>query len=417
MGAALKIKDFDDPTFNPFKVSEVVAGQGAITDIYSELRRLRQIKSVWPIDPRLHFGTAPDGTLEGVRKWTILGHADVTKVMTEVTHFSNRNYELNLGQMFGRSITVMDPPEHRVYRSLFQHAFVPNMLGAWREQLIPNIINGLIDKFVDRGSAELIGEFALFFPFHFVMNLLNLPREDWQIFHRLAFAQTTIRYDYEHGIEAGRKLSEYVTDFIKERCENPPAKDDFVYVLANAEANGERLPEIVLVSFFRQLMNAAGDTSYHGFSSLLSGLLRHPDQLQAVRANRSLLNQAIEEGLRWESPIVYTERTPHHEVTLDGNTLVPGDHLFVSIGSANRDETLWENPDQFDIFRKKQRIFSFGAGPHVCIGQHLARLEMSIALQLLLDRLPNLRLDPGYPDPVVRGVSMRKPESIHVVWG
>ena len=109
------------------------------------------------------------------------------------------------------------------------------------------------------------------------MNLLNLPREDWQIFHRLAFAHSLmIRYDYAHRIVAGRKLSDKVVDFIKERRENPPAKDDFVYVLANAEANGERLPEIVLVSFFRQLMNAAGDTSYHGFSSLLSGLLRHP---------------------------------------------------------------------------------------------------------------------------------------------
>jgi cytochrome P450 len=337
--------------------------------------------------------------------------------MTEVGNFSNRNYELNLGQMFGRSITVMDPPEHRTYRALFQQAFVPSMLGGWREQLIPQIINGLIDQFVERGRAELISEFSLFFPFHFVMNLLDLPREDWQVFHRLAFAQTTIRYDYAHGIEAGRKLTQYVTDLIKLRRAHPPAEDDFMYVLANAQTNGERLPEIVLVSFFRQLMNAAGDTSYHGFSSLLSGLLRHPEQLAAVRADRALLPQAIEEGLRWEAPIVYTERTPHHELTLDGNSLAPGDHLFVAIGSANRDEALWDNPDRFDIFRKKQRVFSFGAGPHVCIGQHLARLEMNVALQALLDRLPNLRLDPNYPQPVVRGVSMRKPESIHVVWG
>lgn len=417
MSALPKIRDFDDPTFNPFIVSAVVAGQGGITDIYAELRRLRQIKSVWELDPRLHFGTAPDGTLEGVKKWTVLRHQDVGRILTDVNLFSNRNYELNLGKMFGRSITLMDAPDHRKYRTLFQQAFLPNMLGQWREDLVPRIVNGLIDKFIDKGRADLVGEFALHFPFHFVMNLLNLPLQDWPVFHKLAFAQTSVRYDYEHATEAGRKLTEYVTRLIADRRENPPDKDDFMYVLSTAEVDGERLPEEVLVSFFRQLMNAAGDTSYHGFSSMVSGLLRHPDQLDAVRKDRSIVNQAIDEGLRWETPIVYVERTPHQPVTLDGSLIEPGDLIFASVGSANRDETAWDEPDRFDIFRKKQRAMSFGGGPHVCIGQHLARLEMNVALQLLLDRLPNLRLDPDQPEPVVRGVTMRKPQSVHVVFG
>jgi cytochrome P450 len=414
---AIKIRDFEDPTFNPFIVSSVVAGQGAITDIYAELRRLREIKSVWELDPRLHFGTAPDVTLEGVRKWMVLRHQDVTKIVIDTNLFSNRNYELNLGKMFGRSITLMDQPEHRKYRTLFQQAFLPNMLEKWRHTLIPEIVNKLIDRFVDKGSADLVAQFALHFPFHFVMHLLNLPREDWAVFHKLAFAQTTVRYDYAHAIEAGQKLTEYITRLVGERRENPPSKDDFMYVIATAEIEGERLPEDVIVAFFRQLMNAAGDTSYHGFSSMVSGLLRHPDQLEAVQKDRALINTAIDEGLRWETPIVYVERTPHRPVTFEDSTIQPGDLIFASIGSSNRDETVWEEPDRFNIFRKRQRIMSFGGGPHICIGQHLARLEMNVALQLLLDRLPNLRLDPEQPEPVVRGVTMRKPERVNVVFG
>jgi len=416
MGAAVKIRDFDDPSFNPFIVSEVTAGQGAITDIYGELRRLRQIKSVWEMDPRLHFGTVTDGTLAGVKKWVILSYADVNRMLTDTTLISNKVYLKNLGQMFGRSITTMDLPEHRLYRALFQQAFLPNVIAQYRDELVPGIINQLVDKFAGRGRAELVQELALHFPFHFVTHLLGLPREDWHVFHKLAFAQTTVRYDYDHAIEAGDKLTDYIKAVVAERLANPPGGNDFMYLISTAQVDGQRLPEDVLVAFFRQLMNAAGDTSYHGFSSMLSGLLRHPDQLDAVRKDRALIPAAIDEGLRWETPIVYVERTPTQPLEIEGVTIQPGDHMSVSIGSANRDETVWEDPDRYNIFRKKQRYNSFGAGPHICIGQHLARLEMGVALQILLDRLPNLRLDPDQPEPVVRGVTMRKPKAVHVLF-
>jgi cytochrome P450 len=414
--SAVKILDFDDQAFNPFIVSSVVAGQGAVTDIYGELKRLRQIKSAWELDPRLHFGTAPDLTLEGFKKWTVLRHSDVNRLLTDVSLVTNTNYLRNLGKMFGRSITTMDPPEHRKYRALFQQAFLPNMLDKWRTTLVPQIINELIDAFVGRGKADLVSEFALHFPFHFVMNLLQLPREDWKIFHKLAFAQTTIRYDVAHATEAGQKLTEYIRGVIDERRRSAPAQDDFLQVIATAEVEGERLPEDVLIGFFRQLMNAAGDTSYHGFSSMVAGLLRHPDQFAAVRNDRTLIDVAIDEGLRWEPPIVYVERMVREPLTLDGGTIQPGDHIFVAVGSANRDEQVWEEPDRYNIGRKRQRNLSFGGGPHVCIGQHLARMEMNVALRGLLDRLPNLRLDPSHPPPIVHGVTMRKPESVHVIF-
>lgn len=416
MAAGYKIEDFDDPDFNPFRISEQVAGQGAVTDIYPELRRLRHESPIHQMDPRLHFNTATDGTLEGRRKWTVFGHPLVSRMLTRTKEFSNHNYVWNMGLMFGRSVTTMDPPEHTKYRVLFQKAFEPRMLSDWKHELVPRICNDLIGRFADRGHADLVSEFALHFPFQFVMELLELPVESRPTFHKLAFCQTAVRYDRDHAIEAGDKLIRYIKWMIAARRENGVGETDFVNLLANAEVGGEEIPPIVLESFFRQLMNAAGDTSYHGFSSLMGSLMRHPDQFEALRQDRSLIPQAIEEALRIEPPICYLERSVHEPMEIEGQRIDPEDHISVCIGDANHDETMYEEPDSFDIFKTRRKHVAFGAGPHICIGQHLARVEMEVALNTLLDRLPNLRLNPEYPEPIVAGVSMRKPKEVQVLF-
>lgn len=412
----LILEDFADTGFNPFRISEEVAGQKAVSDIYPELRRLRHLNPVHELDPRLHFGTAPDGTLEGVRKFVALGHPLVQRILGTPDEFSCANYKVNLGQMFGRSITTMDGEEHRKYRLLFQAGFTPRMMGRFKDGLVPEVVNRTIDTFAGRGRADLVSEFALHFPFQFVLSLLELPQEYKERFHRIAFCQTAIRYDYQHAIEAGRKLGAYVRAMADERRRNPVSDHDFVHEITNAEVDGERLPDDVVEGFFRQLLNAAGDTSYHGFSSLMSSLMRHPDQFEAIRADRSLVPQAIEEALRLEPPIVYLERTVFKETDLHGHVVRPGDVIFASVGDANHDESVWDNPDGFDIHRPRLKNFAFGHGSHVCVGQHLARVEMEVALNALMDRLPNLRPDPDAPEPVVRGVTMRKPAEVRVLF-
>jgi cytochrome P450 len=136
--------------------------------------------------------------------------------------------------------------------------------------------------------------------------------------------------------------------------------------------------------------------------------------LAAVRANRELVPAAIDEGLRWNAPVMAIFRTPTREVEFGGQVLKPGDCLDVLLGSANRDEAVFEDPDRFKVSRPARRSNAFGFGPHVCIGQHLARLEVGIAINAILDRLPNLRLDPDFPAPQVVGIGTRGPEAIHV---
>jgi cytochrome P450 len=345
----------------------------------------------------------------------VLGYDAVEKIFLDPITYSNQVYARNLGISFGRSVSTMDAPEHPRYRKIFQKAFLPNVVSKWSETLVDPVVGGLMDRFAGRGKADLVQEFTHHYPFQIIYRQLGLPPEDVKVFHKLAIAQTVVMYDVPHGTEASRKLGDYFKNLLEERRRNPG--DDLVSLLAVAEVDGERLPEEILISFLRQLVNAGGDTTYRATSVLLTGLLTNPDQLEAVRQDRSLIAQAIEEAVRWDGPVLIASRTPTVDVELGGVKIPAGACLSVASGSANRDPARFEHPERFDIFRKKQRNFGFAFGPHVCIGQHLARVEMTRALNAILDRLPNIRLDPALPPPQIQGTMMRVPKHIHVCFG
>ena len=413
MGELPRIRDFDDATYNPFTALKELGGEERVGDFYPELKRLRGESAVFEGDLRAHFGLHPDITMMGLRHVAVLGHYEVKTILLDPAHFSNAIYAHNLGQFFGRSVTTMDAPEHPRFRQLFQKAFMPKMIARWGEEMIPRLIGELLDGFEQRGRAELVNDFTLRFPFHFIHELMGLPEGDREVFQRLAFGQIAITFDTAHGMDAVEKLRLYLTDLIHDRRETP-RPDDFISAIATAEIDGERLPDEIVISFFRQLMNAGGDTSYHGFSNILTALLTHPEQLEAVKRDRALIPKAIEEGLRWDCPVPGISRTPVAPVEIAGVRIEPGDHMLVMLSSANRDERAFDRPDTFDIRRGSRTHAAFGYGPHICIGQHLARLEMVTALGALLDRLPRLRIDPDFPLPAVCGLSLRGPRALHV---
>ncbi|MEP7348637.1 MAG: cytochrome P450 [Sphingorhabdus sp.] len=408
-----RIQDFDDAGYNPFTAMKELGGEERIQDFYPELKRLRDMGSVYEGDLRQHFGLHGDLTMAHLRHVAVLGHEEVKHVLLSPKLYSNKIYSHNLGVFFGESVTTMDAPEHGHYRQLFQKAFMPKMISQWGEEIIPRMINDLIDAFDARGHAELVSEFTLHFPFHFIHELMALPIEDRDVFHKLAFGQIAITFDTEHGMDAVGKLKDYLTAVVHDRRANP-RQDDFISMIATAEIDGERLPDNIVISFFRQLMNAGGDTSFNGFSSVLAALLTHPDQFEQVKRDRSLVPKAIEEGLRWNCPVPGISRTPTETVELGGVTINPGDAMMICLASANRDEKAFERTDQFDISRATRNHAAFGYGPHICIGQHLARLEMVNAMNTLLDRLPRLRADDRHPPPSVSGFSLRGPQALYV---
>jgi cytochrome P450 len=165
------------------------------------------------------------------------------------------------------------------------------------------------------------------------------------------------------------------------------------------------------------LLPAGAETTYRATGNLLFGLLTNADQLHALDADRALLTPAVEEAVRWEPPLLITSRVAVRDTEVAGTAIPAGAQVIPNIGSANRDETRWERAEDFDLFREAKPVISFGVGPHMCLGMHLARMEMRAAVNRLLDRCANLRLDPEAAerdDPHIHGETFRSPTTLPV---
>lgn len=408
------LRDFEDADFNPFMEERLMFGDH--DDPYPFLAELREKHTVMEGDYREVMGLYPDLTHPvGVPHFMILGYEEVGKALLSPQIFSNKAYTFNLGASFGRSVSTMDAPEHTRFRRIFQKIFLPQYVKQWGTTIVDPVVDELMGAFIHTGKADLMAQFTQHFPFGVIYRQLNLPTDQGKVFHKLAVAQTLISIDKEHGTEASDKLGEFFPPLIAERRANPG--DDLVSLLATAEVDGDYLPEDVLVSFFRQLINAAGDTTYRGTSVLLTKLLQNPDQLEMLRADRALMPNAIEEALRYDGPVIEQARWCAVDTEIGGVRIPAGSIVHVVAGAANRDPARFEDPDRFDIRRPNaSRHFAFSGGPHICIGQHLARVEMTRAINAILDKLPNLRLDPDYPPPQIKGAMMRVPHHLHVVF-
>jgi cytochrome P450 len=407
------IRDFDDPTFDPF-VDDVLAW-GDLPDPYPRLQEMARENWIHEVEYRRLFMATPNAMMAkyDFRYFTIFGYDNCVEMLSKPEVFSSEFLKINLGISFGKTISGMDAPEHMQYRKIFQKAFLPNQVRKWGEPVVAPVIEGLLGKVKPQGRCDLIADFTQHFPFQVVYRQLNLPARDIATFHKLAAAQTSYFYAPEMAFEAGQKLGEYFSRMVQARREDPG--DDLVSVLATVEAEGEQLPEEIVVSFLRQLTNAGGDTTYRGTSVLLAALLQNPDQLAAVREDRSLVQAAIEEALRWDGPLTTVGRITTRDYTHRGVTIPARSVVDFVQGQANRDPAKFSDPDRFDIFRNRAvRHIAFTTGPHVCIGQHLAKVEMERALNAVLDRLPNVRLDPDMPPPQIEGYKMRKPRHLHV---
>jgi cytochrome P450 len=193
--------------------------------------------------------------------------------------------------------------------------------------------------------------------------------------------------------------------------------EDLISLLLRARVEGEELSVEHIVGFLRVILPAGAETSTRTTGSLLTFLLSNPDQLELLRRNRNLLGGAIEEALRLEAPVPIIYRLCMEDTLVGGVKIPAGSAVMVAVGSANRDERHFEDPDRFDITRPlRPQQMAFGYGPHVCVGIHLGRQEVDVAVSALLDRLPNLRFDPAEPVPEIVGVAFRGPTRLPVVW-
>lgn len=338
----------------------------------------------------------------------------VQQILRDGQTYSSRLYTQFMGPLMGHSILEMDEPEHHRYRGLIQQAFTRKAMSTWEAELVGPLCEQLIDEFAGRGRADLAREFTFWFPINVIAGLLGLPSGDLTRFHRLAVELISGPFMPERGQRASAELRSYFAAILEERRARPA--NDLISVLAGVEVDGEHLTDEEIFSFLRLLLPAGAETTYRSSGNLLYGLLSNPDQLEAVRSDRTLIPQAIEEALRWEPPLTAIMRTATRDVELAGTVLPSGSVVIAHLGAANRDPSRWDDPDRFDLFRDAQPHASFALGPHTCLGMHLARMETRVALEALLDRLPDLRLDPDGDDPHITGLGFRSPTSLPVLF-
>jgi cytochrome P450 len=407
----------EDQEHDAFAAFDEAAGVGQVRDVHPVFHELRAECPVHAgtIHSRFGIETPMEAAMLGDRvPYTVFSFDAVQQVLKDGETFSSSGYADSIGLVMGHSILEMDEPEHHRYRSLIQQAFTRKEMERWERELVTPVVDGLIDQFADRGSAELVRELFFPFPVHVIAGMLGMPREGLSQFHAKAVELITISVDVERGLGASQWLYDYFASIIAERRREP--RGDVISVLVQAELDGQRLTDDEIIAFLRLLLPAGAETTYRSSSNLMFGLLTHPDQLAALRDDRSLMQQAIEEGLRWEPPLTGIGRTATRDIDLEGVTIPAGSPVAVEMGSANRDPARWDDPDAFDIHRELQTHMSFAHGPHTCLGMHLARMETTVALNRVLDRLPNLRLDPSADDVYISGLMFRAPNRLPVLF-
>jgi cytochrome P450 len=341
-------------------------------------------------------------------------YADVEHVLRDGKTFSSSINAEHIGQFMGELILAMDGSEHRAYRNLVAHAFRASALERWDTDLIRPTITRLLDAIAPGGQSDLARDITSKYPVQVICGLVGVPLEDSAQFHRWAELINTGPLHPERGHAASQAMREYLAPIVEDRRDNP--RDDLISDLVHAEIDGHQLTDEKIYGFLRLLLPAGAETTYRVMGNALVALLTHPETMARVVADRSLLPAVIEETLRWETSVTQVSRVAATDTEIGGCPVKASAPVSVITGSANRDETRYEAPDEWRIDRPPQNHLAFGTGQHQCLGMHLARLELRVGLDEILTRLPNLRLDPDAARPVIQGFAFRGPDAIPVLF-
>lgn len=382
-----------------------------LRDPYPFFARKRGISGVFH-GTVMDYSKTPEPLLPK-REYSAMSFEAVNTVFRHGRVFTSKPYDKTIGLFMGPTILAMDGKKHRDHRNLVSAAFKSRALASWEPAIVRPICNALIDEFIEAGQADLVRQFTFEFPTRVIARLLGLPDEDLAMFRKRAVQLISYTIDYGLALEASTALKDYFVAQIERRRSKPT--EDIIGDLVTAEIDGEKLGDEAIYSFLRLLLPAGLETTYRSSGNLLFLLLTHPAQFSALANDRDLIPQAIEEGLRYETPLTTVQRFTTEETELQGMIIPARSAIGVCMGSANRDEKRWERSEEFDIFRKRIPHISFAAGEHTCLGLHLARLETRVALDCILNRLTNVNLIID-DDPHIHGQPFRSPTALPVTF-
>jgi cytochrome P450 len=383
-----------------------------IQNLYAWFAEKRQAQPVW-LD-------------ESSGCWHVFRYADVHRILSDHTLFSSERPQRFAmrpdkngkapGPGLRNSLIAMDPPQHRQYRNLVSAAFTPRAIANLKER-IAAITQELLDQVRPAGHMDLVPDLAYPLPTIVIAEMLGVPTSDRPRFKR--WADTLLsqqlndaeffrpREEQQANPELKRlsqsfeEMREYFAQILAERRREP--QDDLVSALLAAEVEGKQLNQEEVISFCILLLLAGHVTTTNLLSQSIRCFDEHPEELAKVRSRPELMPEAIEEVLRYASPVWRLIRTARQEVEIAGITVPKGAALFCWLASANRDEAQFPNPERFDIQRTPNKHVAFGYGIHFCLGAPLSRLEASVALPMLIEQLPDVQRDRSKPLEIYEG--------------
>jgi cytochrome P450 len=394
--------------------SAVYATRGGAfaTDPYPAFDRLRETGPVHEgiVGPLVGF--TGEGFFQGLPypnrpHWSAFDWATCDAVFRDGETYVSKPPPEDTPGLINASILYMDGAEHRRYRALVQPSFLPKRASWWTERWVVGAIDALLDRIEPNGAADLNVEFFSAIPLLTITGSLGVSVSD-ALDIRQAVTSDGL------GIEAFTRI---VPPVVRARREEPA--DDLISVLVAAEVTDEdgtthRLTDEEVLIFCFILLAAGSGTTWKQMGITMLALFGHPEWLAAVRDDRAQLRPVVEESLRWMPTDPMFSRFVARDAELAGIDVPEGAVVHLCLAAANRDPSRWERPDEFDPGRPVQPHLGFGTGAHICLGSHVARAEIVTAIGALLDRFPDLRLDPDAPAPRITGMYERGPTSVPV---
>ena len=341
--------------------------------------------------------------LGGPGFWAVTKYADCVTVNRDYERFSSAAkgtmpFELGEEEVAQQSLMMlnMDPPLHTRYRRLVNKGFTPRMVRDLEES-IHRSTDAIIDDVIEKGEADFVTQISAELPLQVIAELLGVPQEDrhkmfeWSN-RMVGNADPEYQAEADLALTSAMELYAYAAELFAKKRIDPHA--DLMSALTSVEVEGERLSDLELELFFLMLTVAGNETTRNLMSGAMHAFFQHPEQWQRLREDRSLLPTAVDEMLRFVSPVMNFRRTAMVDLTMSGTKMKAGDKVVFFHASANRDEDVFDSPDTFDVARDPNPHIAFGGGgPHFCLGTNLARMEIRVMFEHLLDRMPDIRQD------------------------
>ena len=340
--------------------------------------------------------------------WAITRYQDLVDISRRPETFESAprlfmSFDTTAGEPLPiRMMLNMDPPEHGDYRTLVNKSFTPRAMKSIIDQvdgIATDILDTRMGKGDHEGEIDFVQSVSALLPIWVIAEMLGVPRSDWETLfdwtNRIVGSADPEYQEEGKDAEQTRQdarigLFQYFNDLTEARRLSP--RDDLVSALIAARIDGEPLPKLELMSYYMLLVVAGNETTRNATTSGLLALIEHPHLLRDVQANPRLVKPLVEEILRWSSPVIHFCRTPNEDVEIGGKKIHAGERLVLFYPSANRDESVFDAPNEFRLDRTPNRHVAFGIGEHVCLGAHVARLELQVIFRHLIERLDHVEL-------------------------